>query len=137
MPEVRRGVEYFEQAIAEDDSYALAYAGIADAMRSLVLSNDAPPAEMAPRAKETAGRAIELAPDLAEARLPRAAWSRCGSIGTGRPRRSTLWHARRRAGARRRRGAHLSCAPLLQPGPQAGSADARPARARAESRSAR
>jgi DNA-binding winged helix-turn-helix (wHTH) protein/TolB-like protein/Flp pilus assembly protein TadD len=67
MPEVRRGIEYFEQAIAEDNSYALAYAGIADAMRSLVLSNDAPPAEMAPRAKETASRAIELAPDLAEA----------------------------------------------------------------------
>jgi tetratricopeptide (TPR) repeat protein len=71
MPEVRRGIEYFEQAIAEDDSYALAYAGIADAMRSLVLSNDAPPAEMAPRAKETAARAIELAPDLAEANYAR------------------------------------------------------------------
>jgi DNA-binding winged helix-turn-helix (wHTH) protein/TolB-like protein/Flp pilus assembly protein TadD len=67
MPEVRRGIEYFEQAIAEDSSYALAYAGIADAMRSLVLSNDAPPAEMAPRAKEAASHAIELAPDLAEA----------------------------------------------------------------------
>jgi tetratricopeptide (TPR) repeat protein len=49
----------------------LAYAGIADAMRSLVLSNDAPPAEMAPRATETAGRAIELAPDLAEANYAR------------------------------------------------------------------
>jgi DNA-binding winged helix-turn-helix (wHTH) protein/TolB-like protein/Flp pilus assembly protein TadD len=71
MPEVRRGIEYFEQAIAEDNSYALAYAGISDAMRSLVLSNDAPPAEMAPRAKETAGRAIELAPDLAEANCAR------------------------------------------------------------------
>jgi DNA-binding winged helix-turn-helix (wHTH) protein/TolB-like protein/tetratricopeptide (TPR) repeat protein len=71
MPEVRRGIEYFEQAIAEDNSYALAYAGIADAMRSLVLSNDAPPAEMAPRAKETASRAIELAPDLAEANSAR------------------------------------------------------------------
>ena len=71
MPEVRRGIGYFEQAIAEDDSYALAYAGIADAMRSLVLSNDAPPAEMAPRAKETASRAIELAPDLAEANYAR------------------------------------------------------------------
>ncbi len=71
MPEVRRGIEYFEQAIAEDNSYALAYAGIADAMRSLVLSNDAPPAEMAPRAKETAARAIELAPDLPEANYAR------------------------------------------------------------------
>jgi DNA-binding winged helix-turn-helix (wHTH) protein/TolB-like protein/Flp pilus assembly protein TadD len=71
MPEVRRGIEYFEQAIAHDTSYALAYAGIADAMRSLVLSNDAPPAEMAPRSKEASSRAIELAPDLAEANYAR------------------------------------------------------------------
>jgi adenylate cyclase len=35
------------------------------------LSNDAPPAEMAPRAKEAASRAIELAPDLAEANYAR------------------------------------------------------------------
>ena len=62
MPEVRRGIEYFEQAIAEDPSYALPHAGIADAMRAFVLSNDAPPAEMAPRAKLAAGRAIDLAP---------------------------------------------------------------------------
>ncbi|HET9448881.1 MAG TPA: winged helix-turn-helix domain-containing protein [Steroidobacteraceae bacterium] len=71
MPEVRRGIEYFEQAIAEDDSYALAYAGIAQAMLSLVLSNDAPPAEIAPRAQVTSRRAIELAPDLAEANYVR------------------------------------------------------------------
>ena len=67
MPEVRRGIEYFEQAIAADSSYALAYAGMADAMRSLVLSNDVPPAEVATRAEQAASRAIELAPDLPEA----------------------------------------------------------------------
>jgi len=71
MPEVRRGIEYFEQAIAADPSYALAYAGIADAMRSLVLSNDVPPAEVAMRAEEAAARAIELAPDLPEANYAR------------------------------------------------------------------
>jgi len=71
MPEVQRGIEYFEQAIAEDNSYALAYAGISDALRSLVLSNDAEPAAMAPRAKETASRAVELAPDLPEANYAR------------------------------------------------------------------
>ena len=71
MPEVQRGIEYFEQAIAEDNTYALAYAGIADAMRSLVLSNDAAPAGMAPRAKATAARAIELAPQLPEANYAR------------------------------------------------------------------
>ena len=71
MPEVRRGIEYWEQAIAEDPSYALAYAGMADAMRSLVLSNDVPPAEVAERAKAAADRAIELAPDLPEANYSR------------------------------------------------------------------
>jgi DNA-binding winged helix-turn-helix (wHTH) protein/TolB-like protein/Tfp pilus assembly protein PilF len=71
MPEVRRGIEYFDQAIAADPSYALAYAGMADAMRSLVLSNDVPPAEVATRAEQVAGRAIELAPDLPEANYAR------------------------------------------------------------------
>jgi DNA-binding winged helix-turn-helix (wHTH) protein/TolB-like protein/tetratricopeptide (TPR) repeat protein len=67
MPEVLRGIEYFERAIAEDPSYALPYAGIADALRAAVLSNDASPAEMTPRAVAAAARAIELAPDLPEA----------------------------------------------------------------------
>jgi serine/threonine-protein kinase len=71
MPEVRRGIEYFDQAIAADPSYALAYAGMADAMRSLVLSNDVPPAEVAMRAEQAASRAIELAPDLPEANYAR------------------------------------------------------------------
>jgi tetratricopeptide (TPR) repeat protein len=71
MPEVRRGIEYFERSIAEDPSYALPHAGIADALRALVLSNDAPPGEIAPRATVAATRAIELAPDLAEANYAR------------------------------------------------------------------
>jgi DNA-binding winged helix-turn-helix (wHTH) protein/TolB-like protein/Flp pilus assembly protein TadD len=71
LPEVRRGIEYYEQSIAEDPSYALPYAGIADALRALVLSNDVRPSEMAPRAKAAAQRAIELAPDLAEANSAR------------------------------------------------------------------
>jgi DNA-binding winged helix-turn-helix (wHTH) protein/TolB-like protein/Tfp pilus assembly protein PilF len=71
MPEVRRGIEYFDEAIAADPSYALAYAGMADAMRSLVLSNDVPPAEVAMRAEQAASRAIELAPDLPEANYAR------------------------------------------------------------------
>jgi DNA-binding winged helix-turn-helix (wHTH) protein/TolB-like protein/Flp pilus assembly protein TadD len=71
LPEVRRGIEYYEQSIAEDPSYALPYAGIADALRALVLSNDVRPSEMAPRAKAAAQRAIELAPDLPEANSAR------------------------------------------------------------------
>jgi serine/threonine-protein kinase len=71
MPEVQRGIEYYERAIVEDPSYALPYAGIADALRALVLSNDMPPTEMAPRAISAATRAIELAPDLAGANCSR------------------------------------------------------------------
>ena len=71
MPEVRKGIEYFEQALLEDSSYALAYAGLSEAMRSLALSNDAPAAEIAPRAKIAALRAIELGPDLPEANYAR------------------------------------------------------------------
>ncbi|HJY39737.1 MAG TPA: winged helix-turn-helix domain-containing protein, partial [Steroidobacteraceae bacterium] len=71
MPEVQRGIEYYERAITEDPSYALPYAGIADALRALVLSNDMSPAEMAPRAVAAATRAIELAPDLPEANSSR------------------------------------------------------------------
>jgi len=71
LPEVRRGVEYYEQSIAEDAAYALPHAGMADAMRASVLSNDAPPAEMASRSKVAAVRAMELAPDLAEANYAR------------------------------------------------------------------
>jgi serine/threonine-protein kinase len=66
MPEVLRGIEYYERAIAADPAYALPHAGIAEALRAAVLSNDAPPTEMTPRAVAAANRAIELAPDLAE-----------------------------------------------------------------------
>lgn len=71
MPEVQRGIKYFEQSIAEDPSYALPYAGLSDALRALVLSNDAPPADMAPRAKAAAARALDLAPDLPDANVAR------------------------------------------------------------------
>jgi serine/threonine-protein kinase len=71
LPEVRRGIEYYERSIAEDPAYALPRAGMADAMRASVLSNDAPPAEMAARAKIAAVRAMQLAPDLAETNYAR------------------------------------------------------------------
>jgi DNA-binding winged helix-turn-helix (wHTH) protein/TolB-like protein/Flp pilus assembly protein TadD len=71
MPEVNRGIEFYEQAIAEDSSYALPYTGVADAMRAMVLSNDVAPAETAPRARAAATRAIELAPDLPETNYAR------------------------------------------------------------------
>lgn len=64
MPEVQRGLTFYEESILADPSYALPHAGIADALRAMVLSNDQPPALNAPRARISAERAIELAPDL-------------------------------------------------------------------------
>jgi len=58
---------YFEQAIATDAKYALAYAGLADALlamnRDLVLPHD----EAQPQAKTAAQRALQLDPNLSEA----------------------------------------------------------------------
>lgn len=67
-PDVEKGISYFEKAILEDPGYAMPYVGIADAQRALLLSNDAKATEVIPRAKVAALRAIELDPNLAEAR---------------------------------------------------------------------
>ena len=123
MPEVLRGIEYYERAIAADPSYALPYAGIAEALRAAVLSNDAPPAEMTPRAIAAANRAIELAPDLPETNYARGHGGDVARMGLARDRNLSL--PRRRARAEQCRRSHLPRAPLLEPGPQAGSPGAR------------
>ncbi|CAN5383124.1 hypothetical protein BH10ACI1_BH10ACI1_17890 [soil metagenome] len=66
--ELETGVSYFEQAIAADPNYALAYAGLlADAYRGFVVGGEKPSAEFMPKAKAAALRAIELDDTLAEA----------------------------------------------------------------------
>src|SRR5215471_7765443 len=62
-----KAAEYFEQAIAQDPRYALAYVGLADATQLRVQWGEAAPAEVLPRAKAAALRALELDPALAEA----------------------------------------------------------------------
>ena len=70
----RRGIEYFEQALGKDPSFALPYTGIADCWTMLGFDyfGGVPPAEAMPRAKAAAHRALELNPDLAEAHTPLA-----------------------------------------------------------------
>lgn len=41
-PEIRKSIEFFHQAIALDPAYALAYAGLAEAYRSLPITSDVP-----------------------------------------------------------------------------------------------
>lgn len=67
LPEVQKGIAYFEQAIAIDPSYALAYVELADTYRSMVLTNDARPREVVPKAKTYALKAVELDSSLSEA----------------------------------------------------------------------
>jgi TolB-like protein len=63
---IRKGIEYFEQAIAKDASYAPAYAGEAFAYASLA-SIFAPPKEVMPKAKAAAEKALQLDETLSEA----------------------------------------------------------------------
>jgi serine/threonine-protein kinase len=65
----RKGLEYFQQALACDPEYALAHAGVADAYNFLGDIGIVPPHEAKPRAREAAKRALELNETLAEAHV--------------------------------------------------------------------
>ena len=64
---LRRGIEYFQQAIDLDPGYALAYAGIADSYNLLAGYSALSPREAFPRAKAAARKALEIDDTLAEA----------------------------------------------------------------------
>jgi len=66
LSEIQTGISYFQQAIALDPSYALAYVGLADAYRS-ALAGDMPPTELLPKAKSAAQKATEIDDSLADA----------------------------------------------------------------------
>ena len=63
----KTALQYFEQAIAKDANYALAYAGAADALLMMDASFLLPHDEAFARAKSAAGKALELDPMLSEA----------------------------------------------------------------------
>jgi serine/threonine protein kinase/Flp pilus assembly protein TadD len=62
-----KAIEYFQQAIAKDRTYALAYAGLADCYSWLPTLAFVPPKEAYPKAKEAALKALEIDDTLAEA----------------------------------------------------------------------
>jgi TolB-like protein/tetratricopeptide (TPR) repeat protein len=64
---IRRAIDYFQKALSEDDTYARAYAGLADCYSTLALLEFIPPNEAYPKAKEAVGKALSLDPQLAEA----------------------------------------------------------------------
>jgi len=64
---ILEGIKYFEEAIAEDADYALAYTGLADSYALQVDYRGAPVVEGMERAKLFARKALELDETLAEA----------------------------------------------------------------------
>ena len=65
--DLRKSIQYFEQAIAEDPSYALAYAGLADCYLVIPNYTNIPSQEAYLKAKQSALKALELDDSLAEA----------------------------------------------------------------------
>ena len=63
--DMRKAVDYFQQAIDKDPNYALAYAGLADAYHELAYTS--PPSEMMPRSKAASTKALQLDDSVGEA----------------------------------------------------------------------
>jgi TolB-like protein/Flp pilus assembly protein TadD len=66
--DLKKSIDYFEQAIAADPIYALAYAGVADGYVWLPGYTAGTPRDSYPKAKAAAKKALELDDTLAEAR---------------------------------------------------------------------
>jgi TolB-like protein/DNA-binding winged helix-turn-helix (wHTH) protein/Tfp pilus assembly protein PilF len=63
---LNKGVQYFQQAIANDPKYALAYDGLADSYILLSVFGFSSPKEAYPRAKEATLKSLEIDGTLAE-----------------------------------------------------------------------
>ena len=63
---LNKGIDYFTQAIAQDQNYALAYAGLADSYALLNVYNLAPASEAYPKAQAAASKALAVDGTLAE-----------------------------------------------------------------------
>ena len=66
---LKKSIDFYEQAIAADPAYALAYAGLADSYNVLGTVSDLPPDEAFPKAKAAAVKALEIDPGLWQAEV--------------------------------------------------------------------
>jgi adenylate cyclase len=74
---------HFRRAIALDPGYAQAYAGLADALALQAQWRFAPAAQVLPEGAAAASRALDLAPDLAEAHMAQGHLRSLGGDGDG------------------------------------------------------
>jgi TolB-like protein/Flp pilus assembly protein TadD len=65
--DIRKSIDYYDQAIAKDPNYALAYVGLADSYLLLSPYGDIPPKESTPPARAALKNALELDDSLAQA----------------------------------------------------------------------
>jgi len=65
---LQRGIQYFREAIEGDPTYALAYAGLAEGYVPLGFYCHVPPRDAFPKARAAAMKALEIDPELCEAR---------------------------------------------------------------------
>jgi TolB-like protein/Flp pilus assembly protein TadD len=66
-PDLLASVDLFQQAIARDPGYAVAFAGLADAYGVLAFNGEAPLDEAIAKAREAAAHALRIDPTLGEA----------------------------------------------------------------------
>lgn len=67
VPSFKDAIKCFEQALALDPNYALAYSGLADSYALLTVYRGGDPRDIMPKAKDAALSALSLDPELAEA----------------------------------------------------------------------
>ena len=83
---IKKSLDYFQQAIARDPDYALAYSGLADAYSAGVAYGYLPGEESLPRMRAAALKAVELDDTLAEAHvsLSSISWEKLDWLGVER-----------------------------------------------------
>jgi DNA-binding winged helix-turn-helix (wHTH) protein/TolB-like protein/Tfp pilus assembly protein PilF len=68
-PSLLQSITFFEQAIARDPNYALAYSGLADSWAVLGVFGIRAPSDVYPKARLAADKALSIDPDLAAAHV--------------------------------------------------------------------
>src|SRR4051812_42711215 len=66
---ITKGIDFLQQAIDIDPTYALAYAELAEAYRRLPITSDVAPKEAFPKALAAASKALEMDEEIVDARM--------------------------------------------------------------------